>query len=127
MFIPEKSVQKDIVEFLTANGIYVWPTSSYAKRKKAAAHTKNGISDILGILPDGKLLAIEVKRPYIKGKQSQGELREAQIEFQKQINARNGLAITATSVFDVYEALKDIIKMFDPAIYILNQPYVEKK
>lgn len=59
---------------------------------------KPGSSDILGILDDGRFLAIEVKRP---GK----EPTEVQREFLENINKNGGLAFVAYSVDDARSML----------------------
>lgn len=57
-----------------------------------------GSSDIIGILPGGRFLAIEVKRPG-------HEPTEIQKEFMDKINALGGLAFVATSIDDVKNGL----------------------
>lgn len=59
--------------------------------------------DILGILPDGRFLAIEVKKDS-KGKPSKG-----QIEFLSTINQSNGVGFVAFSLKCVKENLDGII------------------
>jgi hypothetical protein len=55
-----------------------------------------GVSDILGVMPDGtgRMLAVEVKTP--KGRQSPD-----QILFQKRLERLGGVYILARSVADV--------------------------
>lgn len=57
-----------------------------------------GCPDILGQLRDGRLLAVETKRP-------SGAATEAQIAFLRCVRANNGMAVVARSVDDVLEAL----------------------
>jgi len=60
-----------------------------------------GIADILGVLPpDGKFLAIEVKRPGRKP-------TERQRQFLEQVEAAGGIALVAYSVEDVAKKLKE--------------------
>lgn len=56
-----------------------------------------GVADIIGIFQDGTLFAIEVKKPKTFGR-TQGKTTLEQIEFMQQITARNGCAVTATSI-----------------------------
>ena len=57
-----------------------------------------GLSDIIGIMPDGRFLAIEVKA-------EKGRVAPHQQEFIDSINARGGVAFVARSVHEVEEAL----------------------
>lgn len=57
-----------------------------------------GCSDILGQLKDGRLLAIECKRP---GKKATAE----QWQFLCNVNRANGVAFVATCIEDVTRAL----------------------
>ena len=53
-----------------------------------------GVSDILGILPDGRFLAIECKSP-------SGKTTTEQDRFLASVNARGGLAFVARGLDDV--------------------------
>lgn len=57
-----------------------------------------GTADVLGCLPGGRLLAVEVKR---KG----GRLRPAQALWLDRMRAQGALAFVARAVADVYAAL----------------------
>jgi hypothetical protein len=57
-----------------------------------------GCPDIIGQMVDGRLLAIEVKRP-------SGRVRPEQREFIDKASAHGALAIIARSVSDVWTAL----------------------
>jgi hypothetical protein len=59
-----------------------------------------GMSDILGILPDGRALAVECKTV-------NGKLSDFQNEFLNAIRRNNGIAIVARSVDDVELGLKE--------------------
>ena len=58
-----------------------------------------GVSDILGILKDGRFLAIEVKS-------AKGRISPHQQLFLNEITARGGLAFVAKSVEEVVAQLK---------------------
>lgn len=68
-------------------GVYDKAKGTYRKGGKWAI---SGVSDILGILPDGRFLAIEVKRPG-------GKASAKQLEFIEQITSRGGVAFVADS------------------------------
>ena len=100
--VKESVYQKAILDYLTIKGIYCWRNQSTgiynAKTGGYIPLSKAGVSDILGILPDGRLLAIEVKVP-------KGKLSPAQQQFLDDINQRGGLAFMATTIDDVIQSL----------------------
>jgi hypothetical protein len=102
----ETDIQNTILEYLQIKKIYCWRnnnTSMYDPTKKVframPKHSIKGVSDILGILPNGKLLAIEVKK---KGTYPSKE----QKEFIQHINDNGGVAFVARSI-------EDVDKLFD--------------
>jgi len=73
-------------------------------------HRRKGVGDILGVLPGGRFLSIEVKAPEVKdlfGKkiQSKGYASAEQKIFIEDVNNQGGVALIAWSVRDVEEAL----------------------
>ncbi len=63
------------------------------------ANTARGMSDIMGVLKDGRALAVEVKS-------ARGRIEEHQLEFLKGINDAGGLGMVARSVDDVVNRLR---------------------
>ncbi len=64
----ESKIQKDILEYLKSEGIFCWKnfTTGIPDKNIDGGYRTNpnsGMSDIMGILPDGRFLAIEVKKP----------------------------------------------------------------
>lgn len=118
-YIPsEKEVEKEIITALRLRGIYCWKNQSvgvFDPRRKVylrpSVNHINGVSDILGILPDGRFLAIEVKKP-VKNPRSEESLRklatEDQLRFIDEINKKGGLAFVADRLDVVLE------KIFSP-------------
>jgi len=97
---PEGKVKKSIAEYLKNLGVFFWYNSSVGvwdakrgyRRKNFSPYAINGVSDILGILPCGRFIAIEVKAPGVKrGTPNQDE-------FIRKINRNGGLAFYANSV-----------------------------
>jgi len=82
--LTEKEITAEIRSWLNFRGIYHWKVWQ-------GPMSQNGVSDILGILPKGRMLAIEVKT--LKGK-----LSPKQQSFIDSINLRGGLAFVARSV-----------------------------
>jgi hypothetical protein len=67
------------------------------------ARGAKGISDIIGLLPGGRFLAVEVKRP--------GNKPSADQEcFLAQIQASGGLGIVVTSPTELDKAIEDALK-----------------
>lgn len=105
--IPEKSIENGILRWLNLSGIFAWknqsvgifdPVKKIYRRSNNPFHIK-GVSDVLGILPDGRLLAIEVKS-------ATGRASPEQIAFIDKINTAGGLAFVARSLDEVQEKIK---------------------
>lgn len=96
----EKDIQNSILEYLHAKGIFCWKEHSGGIMidggKRYMPIGLRGKSDILGILNDGRFLAVEVKR-------KTGVVSAEQKIFIDNINNRGGLAFIATSIDDVIE------------------------
>lgn len=101
----EKEIQKAILEHLKGLGLYVWinktqgtfdPKARVFRKNK---HNLNGVPDILGILPNGKFLGIEVKRP------KTGKVSPDQQEFIDRAVSLGAVCFVARSVDDVIEKL----------------------
>lgn len=102
----EQSIQRAILDYLRYRGIFCWKNNTagiYVKARNTyiPSHAP-GVSDILGILPGGRFLAIEVKAP-------KGRVSPAQEQFLQTINERGGLAFVARSIDDVEEELKPFL------------------
>ena len=101
----ENAVVNEILEYLQWIGIYAWHNkniSTYDPRtdrfRRFGKYEIRGVADILGILPDGKFLAIECKTGYNKAS-------NVQKEFIKNINDNGGVAFVAYGIEDVKEYL----------------------
>jgi hypothetical protein len=97
----EIDIQNEILDWLNQNGIFafrvnngaVYDSTTVAYRNRGKFSLK-GVSDILGVMPDGRLLAIEVKT-------KTGRVSAEQNAFVKKITSRNGIGIIARSLDDV--------------------------
>jgi hypothetical protein len=121
--ITEKMIENQILTFLRNKGIFVWKNQSTGLfdptrkvfRKSNNPHHISGVSDILGILKDGRFLAIEVKKPYVSKKtlkfkyRTQEELQKLasidQVNFIEKIKLSNGIAFYADSLEVVEDQL----------------------
>lgn len=83
-------------------GIFCWRQNQGAIPTKDGRFRRfvgqKGLADIIGILHDGRFLAVEVKRP-----KKHPSLEQEQ--FLAEINARGGLALVVHSASELEEAL----------------------
>ncbi len=99
---PEQCIQRQILEWLNWKHIFCWKvttTGIYVKTRDTwIPNQAPGVSDILGVLKDGRILAIEVKSP-------KGKVSPHQQVFLDRINENGGLAFVAHSIEEVEEQL----------------------
>lgn len=100
----EKDLCKAIIQHLNYQGCKVWrvnsgmmPASYTNKRtgittKRMIHMAKTGTSDIIGLTPTGRFIAIEVKKP-----ETRNNVTENQSLFLEDIRHLNGIAGVATS------------------------------
>ena len=106
MKMKETDLRNQILDWLMYRNIYAWlnnTAGTYSKRTKSYfknPRLKKGVADILGILPNGKLFAIECK----VGKNKQDDNQKI---FQKDIEANNGIYILAYNLEEVEKYLKN--------------------
>lgn len=75
-------------------------------------YRRKGVGDILGVLPGGRFLSVEVKTPEVKdlfGKkvQSKGYASPEQKIFIEDVNNQGGVALIARSIQDVEQGLAE--------------------
>jgi hypothetical protein len=100
----EKQIENQILDWLEARKIFAWKAEKMSGRpgfKSRNRHHKNGIPDILGVLPNGQFIAIEVKT-------ATGRLSEDQAKFIQELTRRNVICIVARSLADVADVLLDM-------------------
>ncbi|MDR1933801.1 MAG: VRR-NUC domain-containing protein [Spirochaetales bacterium] len=101
---PEGIVLAGCLKYLRMRGIYHWRNSVGAVRIRPGQFYRFGgpvgSSDILGVLPGGRLLAVEVKAPG-------GRLSPEQKQFFADIQALGGLTVVAKSYRDIDHALRE--------------------
>lgn len=102
--IPEKEIQRAILQYLELVGIVAWRNNTGAIVSHYKGHTRlikfghKGSCDILGVLPGGRFLGIEVK-------DEKGKVSEDQQNFIDAINFKGGLAFVARTLEEVMEKL----------------------
>ena len=93
----EQNVQAACLVALSQAGCIVWRQDTGAYRAKSGALVRYGLcvgsSDIIGIAPDGRFLAVEVKN-------DTGRATDAQLRFIAAVQAAGGRAGIARSASD---------------------------
>jgi len=112
--IREPQIQKQILQYLSAKGIFAIRVNSGAtqitnkkdgKTRYVRFNSAIGCSDIIAIWPkSGRFLAIEVKRPG-------GRLTPEQKQFQERVEASKGMAIVCYSVDDLISFLDSMERL----------------
>jgi hypothetical protein len=98
----EGAVVKACLDYLKLRGAYVWRNNTGAlrdKKNRPVFFGKTGSSDILGVLPGGRFIAVECKAP-------KGRLSDRQIAFLNEIERMGGVAVVAKSVDDIENVLR---------------------
>lgn len=125
--ITEKQIENQILTYLVNKGLFCFKNQSVGVfdptkglyRKSNNKHHLKGVSDVLGCLKDGRMIAIEVKKPYISKKtlgisyRTQEQLEklasEEQVFFINKIKSLGGVAFYADSV----EIVEDQLLLFN--------------
>lgn len=93
----ESEVLRACLDYLRARGILAWRnntgamSATYKGKTRFIRFSEPGIADILGVLPGGRLLAVECKRPG-------GKLSELQAAFLARVRDAGGLAVCVDDV-----------------------------
>jgi hypothetical protein len=98
---PENRVKAEVLKYLKLRRIKAWSNPSGAVRIRPGKFMSFGLkgsADILGCLPGGRFLAVEVKA-------ERGRLSPEQRQFLAGIRALGGLAVVARSYRDIEAAL----------------------
>jgi hypothetical protein len=104
----ETSLNKALLQFLRyhpkvadvwRNNTAAFPITPPGGKRRFLKFSRPGISDILGYLKDGRILAVE-------GKVGDNKPTEAQQEFIDRVRAAGGVGIIAYSIDDVERGLR---------------------
>lgn len=103
----EKSIQAEglalLVAYLGEDNVWRNNTGAFVvgtgRNRRFIKASRKGISDTLGIVPNsGRLIAVEFKRPYVRGLQSAGKLTKEQLKFLRMVNASGGIGVAIDDV-----------------------------
>ena len=100
----ETTLVKACLQYLRLIGCYVWRNNTgmlYNKVGRPVAFGKVGSSDILGILPGGRFLAVECKV-------GRGQLTKSQRTFHDEVTHMGGLALV------VRDSIDDLVERLSP-------------
>lgn len=105
--LSESDIQKLILQYLGLKKIFCWRNNTGSGMNTNANGKEyfvrfgvKGAPDILGMLPGGRFLGIEVKR-------KDGIVSENQKDFLQQINDNGGLGFVARSLEDVMKVIEN--------------------
>ena len=99
---PEGRIKADVLRYLERRGFFAWNNPSGAVRiapDRWVHFGHKGSADILGYLPDGRFLAVEVKAP-------QGRLSQEQSAFLEKVRGFGGMALVVRSFRELDAALR---------------------
>ena len=102
MVTPESRVLNGCLQYLKARGIYCWRNNTGAVKlapDRWVHFGKKGSSDILAVLPDGRILCVECKS-------KNGRLSPEQKEFLEAIRGSGGLAVVVHDWMELDRALR---------------------
>jgi hypothetical protein len=92
---PETELQKEILDYLKLRGITAWRNNSgLIIRGRVIRLSPEGSPDIIGVMPDGRFLGIEVKMP-------RKDLSDKQAEFLAKLRDNKAFAFVAHSISEV--------------------------
>jgi hypothetical protein len=100
---PENRIKTEVLKYLKIRHIKAWSNPSGAVRIRPGKFMSFGLkwsSDILGLLPGGRFLAVECKAP-------DGRLSPEQRQFLTDIKAQGGMAVVARSYRDIEAAFME--------------------
>ncbi len=108
MAVKETAIQKAILQYLQIRQIFAWRQNNGAvydptRRAFRSGSSRKGVPDIIGILPGGRALLIEVKTPT-------GKASPEQAAFHDIARRLGALVIVARRVADVTAVLEAYIK-----------------
>jgi len=113
---PEGRVKTSCLRYLLRRGFFVWNNPTGVVRvapDRWVSFGKKGSSDILGCLPDGRFLAVEVKALH-------GRLSQEQTEFMEKVRGLGGVALVVRSFQELDAALRREGYADDGALFYEN-------
>jgi len=100
---PEGRIKAGCLRYLERRGFFVWnnPTGAVRIAPDRWVHFgRKGSPDIIGVLPDGRFLAVEVKSPH-------GRLSPEQSAFLEKVRRLGGMALVVRGWRELDGALRE--------------------
>jgi hypothetical protein len=103
----ESNVLTACLQFLSLKGVLAWRSNNTGvfdpnRKRFRSFRGLKGVSDILGILPGGRSLAVEAKR-------AGGRPSVEQQAFLDEVNRRGGVALWVASVAELARSLEPLL------------------
>jgi hypothetical protein len=110
-YTPNAMLEKDVLrlcmDYLRANRVFCWRANQIPAPLAGGGFRRfsgmRGVSDIIGILPGGRFLAVEIKRS------SGGKLSEDQEEFLDTVNEIGGVGLVVRSIEELQKDLAQFL------------------
>lgn len=109
----EADLTQACLDYLAMQGVFAWRQNSGCMKVgtrfvRFVGKEADGISDIIGVMPDGRFLAIETKLPGAESKyNAKAKARLAkQVAFLDLVKKRGGVAVLAHSLDELQKALE---------------------
>jgi len=101
----ESTVLSECLSYLRAVDVFCWRqnTGAFKVENRFFRSSMAGVSDILGVLPGGRFLAIECKRE--KG----GRVSDKQQDFIQRVISAGGVALVVHSAEELREKLRGLL------------------
>ncbi len=102
----ENELTKAAIEYLQLCGCYVWRANAgggyrgKGKTRRYIEGNPKGTPDILGVAPDGRMIAVDAKGPTAKTSDEQHAIIES-------IRSRGGISGTFETLEDLEELIRD--------------------
>lgn len=99
----EKQIQRAVLDFLRYKRIFCWKQHNAGIQKANGRYIPAGmvgVSDIMGVMPDGRFLAVEIKRPG-------GKVSPSQQIFLDNVRRNRGLAWVVQSIKEAEDLLNN--------------------
>ena len=102
----EQAIQRSILDYLRFKKIMAWKNPTTGVFDPTTRRFRRGVgpvgaADIFGLLPGGRFLAIEVKRPG-------GRIAPHQASWLAQVHAQGALTLVAYSLADVEKMIGEV-------------------
>ena len=110
----ERDIQNQMIDWINASKLaWCWENQTKATYdvktkgfRRLSKRAISGVSDILGVMSDGRILTIEVKT-----KKTRNNASEKQKDFISKIGASGGVSFIAWELEQVIEKLHDELKL----------------